>query len=203
MMNLNFKVHSISMFSIIAIMNIALAACSQNESPHIEHINQIQESHTPESSNSLTNVAGKARPPVQENADTTPQSVAKEWQKFVGRYQTTMQCDDGFARCDKGEAEFIINLLADGTAHRIFMHRGKVEFTTQRQYRQDRWLYDPHHHQIIILRESGVQFFYNLDEQGNMVMDLDKIANATQVNQTFFKDNPLPSRAYTLQRQKL
>ena len=121
---------------------------------------------------------------------------------YAGRYQASISCEDAFARCEQGNAEFILNLLPDGTAHRTFIHMGRVEFSSSRQYRQDHWRYDAEHHQIILHRESGVEFYYDLDPQHNLIINLELIANASAKNQEYFNSHPFPQKAYTLQRVK-
>lgn len=127
--------------------------------------------------------------------------VAKEALPYVGRYVTKINCDDAYVGCDSGEADFIVSLLPNGIAHRMIKHRGSITFTSNQQYRQDRWSYDPNVHQIILHRASGVDFFYDINSQKNIVMDLDKIANVTETNQQYFAEgNPMPMKAYVLEK---
>ncbi len=127
--------------------------------------------------------------------------VAQEAFPYVGRYIAKIDCEDAFVGCENGEADFIIGLLPNGIAHRMIKHRGSITFTSNQQYRQDRWSYDPNVHQIILHRASGVDFFYDINSQKNIVMDLDKIANVTEANQQYFAEgNPMPMKAYVLER---
>ena len=127
--------------------------------------------------------------------------VNQEAMPYVGRYATKIDCEDAFVGCESGEADFIISLSPNGIAHRMIKHRGSITFTSNQQYRQDHWSYDPNVHQIILHRASGVDFFYDIDAKKNIVMDLDKIAHATEVNQQYFAEgNPLPLKAYVLEK---
>ena len=49
-------------------------------------------------------------------------------------------------------------------------------------------------------RASGVNFYYNIDQDHNLIMDKNKIAIATENNREYFKTNPLPSQNYHLIR---
>lgn len=103
----------------------------------------------------------------QERVATTEQSnvglVNQEAMPYVGRYATKIDCEDAFVGCESGEADFIISLSPNGIAHRMIKHRGSITFTSNQQYRQDHWSYDPNVHQIILHRASGVDFFYDID----------------------------------------
>jgi hypothetical protein len=118
---------------------------------------------------------------------------------YVGRYKVVMSCQDQFVHCKEGNADFIISLLEDGTAHRTIMYLGSITFASEQQYRQDTWSYHANTHQIILHRASGVEFFYDIDKDGNIVMDINKILTATQTNRDYFAaGNPIPTQAYTL-----
>ena len=41
-------------------------------------------------------------------------------------YHTRISCEDNFADCETGEAEYILNLLPDGTAYWNVVHFGRV-----------------------------------------------------------------------------
>lgn len=125
--------------------------------------------------------------------------VPEQARPYIGRYKVVMRCDDPFIHCKEGTADFVISLLEDGSAHRSIIYLGSIQSASEDQYRQDRWSYQPESHQIILHRASGVEFFYNIDRDGNIVMDLDKIANATAVNRDYFaKTNRFPTQAYKL-----
>jgi len=59
----------------------------------------------------LTDLAGQATlPAMVEMKGQGQQSdvVSTKAEAFVGRYHVQMSCEDPFAKCDKGSAEFII-----------------------------------------------------------------------------------------------
>lgn len=125
--------------------------------------------------------------------------VPEQARPYVGRYKVVMRCDDPFIFCKEGTADFMISLLEDGTAHRTIIYLGSIQSASEDQYRQDTWSYNSQTHQITLHRASGVEFFYNIDHEGNIVMDLDKIANASQVNRDYFaKTKRFPTQAYKL-----
>jgi len=154
----------------------------------------------------LTEVAGQATLPTinkfvpSDEIDKIPTKA----EAFVGRYHAQIDCEDPFAMCNKGNAEFIINLLADGTAHRTFVYMGKVTndsniIKSNRTYQKNTWIYDEATHEIIVNRIEGIQFFYKVDSQHNLVMDLDKILNGTEANRLYFRQHNLaPTKAYVL-----
>ncbi len=55
-----------------------------------------------------------------------------------------------------------------------------------RNYKKNTWRYDAEHHQIVIQRVEGIQFFYTIDDQQNLVIDRDQILNASEINKRYF-----------------
>lgn len=138
----------------------------------------------------LTEAAGPAMAQVSED-EIEP--IPDQSMPYVGRYHTEINCEDDFAHCEKGSAEFIINLLPDGTAHRTFVYKGRVSNDSQeeianRNYKKNTWRYDAEHHQIVVQRVEGIQFFYTIDDQQNLVIDRDRILNIDETNQRYFAD---------------
>jgi hypothetical protein len=157
-----------------------------------------------EQAKSLTQVAGQATVPVEKAEPVLKNTMPQNAQPYIGRYQITISCKDPFVKCDQGTSDFVINLLADGTAHRTLIHLGQITFDSNFHYQQDRWSYDAQHHQVILHRSNGVEFFYDIDKDENLVMDLDKIAHASALNQQYFAEgNPFPQQAYRLLKEKL
>jgi hypothetical protein len=157
----------------------------------------------------LSEVAGQATlPAMAEVKGFSPQhqSLPSKAEAFVGRYHVQISCDDPFAKCDQGSAEFIINLLADGTAHRTFVYMGKISYEnsdikSNRSYQKNTWIYDEAQHEIIVNRIEGIQFFYKVDAQNNLIMDIDRILNGTEENRLYFSQHhTAPTKAYVLQR---
>lgn len=187
---------------------LALTACDharQVESPvsdeHVTLKSEKEKNNNAEGKR-LTEVAGQATIPTVEQKKVE-NIIPKIAEPFVGRYKTIVSCDDPIVFCKEGTADFILNLLPDGTAHRTITYLGKITFASDKQYRQDRWLYDEKSHEIILSRASGVEFFYNIDQDKKLTMNLTKIANATETNRQFFAEgNPFPQKAYVLTPEK-
>lgn len=183
-----------------------LTACDKSKSIDVleqeaARSNQAMIDQSENEGRSLTDIAGKATLPKQEQVLHQKHALADTAEVFVGRYQVTVDCKDPFVGCTNGSAEFVLNLLADGTAHRTYIHMGKVTYLSQTGYHQDRWSYDPKLNQIILLRGSGIQFYYDVDQEHNLTMNLDKIANFTPENKRYFAEgHPMPQFAYKLIR---
>lgn len=120
----------------------------------------------------------------------------------VGRYYTTMSCDQALIHCEQGQMQYILNLLPDGTAHRMLLRPGRVYVRHNgpvQSYRQDLWHYDPETHEVIIHLREGVEVFYLVDQQNNLQMELEKTLNYNENNKRFFSIHyPAPSYAYKL-----
>lgn len=167
---------------------------------HSEEFRSVTHDHD-EEGYKLTDVAGKATLPPAEKSVQKKLQLSAQAEALVGRYRVLVDCGDPFVHCENGTAEFILNLLPDGTAHRIFIHMGKVTFASSHEYRQDTWFYDHALHQVILIRGSGVQFYYDIDQAGNLIMDLEKIAHFTPENREYFANgHPFPQQAYVLTR---
>lgn len=73
------------------------------------------------------------------------------------------------------------------------------EIKPNRSYQKNTWVYDELTHEIIINRIEGIQFFYKVNADGNLVMDLDKILNSSESNRNYFnQNNAAPEKAYVL-----
>lgn len=150
----------------------------------------------------LTDLAGKATMPVNMQERTAPSALNKNAMPYVGRYRIDISCSDPYVGCERGTANFILNLLADGTAHRSIVHMGKIMFNSSHQYYQDRWSYDEINHQIVVQRQNGIKFYYRIQPDLSLKMDLEKIAHADPLNQAFFGGaHPLPQQEYILKKK--
>lgn len=161
-----------------------------------------KDDYEPLTGKKLTDVAGQVATPIDEEGITD--HISDNALPYAGRYRVAVSCKDPIVFCEKGTADFILNLLPDGTAHRTVIHLGTITFASENQYRQDYWKYDELNHQIILKRMSGVEFFYDIDKDKNLTMNLDRIANATDVNRVFFQEgNPFPHEAYKLKPENI
>ncbi len=149
----------------------------------------------------LTEVAGKATMPV-DTTTVTQKKIPENAEPYVGRYQSSISCADPLMKCKEGSGDLIINLLADGTAHSSIIHLGQITFDSDSYYHKDSWSYDEQHHQVILHRSNGVKFFYNVNQDQSLQMDLDKIANASEQNKQYFAEgHPFPQQAYRLVKE--
>ena len=158
-----------------------------------------QDENEPVEGRKLIDIAGQAIAPESNDIDHASILVSEDARRYVGRYKVKVSCTDPIVYCEKGTADFILNLLEDGTAHRTITYLGTITYASAQQYRQDTWTLDEDNHQIVLHRASGVEFFYDIDKNKNLVMNLDRIANGTEVNRVYFQEgNPFPHEAYVL-----
>ena len=193
-------------YMLVAVL-LGLAGCNQPlEEPVAEQMeleNQAVNSSSPDTEgNKLTQVAGQATLPPVDNTTDTRKKIPESAEPYVGRYRSAISCSDPLMKCKEGTADLVINLLQDGRAYRTVIHFGKITFASNLYRRQDYWSYDSAHHQVIVHRSNGVDFFYDIDQDQNLVMDLDKIAHASERNEQYFADgNPFPQQAYRLVKE--
>lgn len=193
-----------ALFLASCLVLIELAGCSQSTSTEaLEKYDaemQRQRNVSNEEGRTLTDIAGKATAPALEKtlskASIDPQAVP-----YVGRYYASISCEDPLVSCESGHADFILNLLPDGTAHRTIIHLGTITFESHKQYRQDTWSYQPELKQITLHRASGVEFFYTMQDTNTMVLNREKVRNFTQTNIDFFaQGGAFPLENYVLKR---
>lgn len=200
--------HTIYQICMVPFLIVGITACDQDHSESM--VNNTKETfqgaskddYEPVTGRKLTDVAGQAAIPVGSE-ESIGQVVTDNALPYVGRYHVVVSCQDPIVFCKDGTADFVMNLLADGTAHRTIIHSGTITFATAQQYRQDHWKYDEINHQIILQRSNGVEFFYDIDKNKNLTMNLNKIANGSDVNRKFFQEgNAFPHEAYVLKSEK-
>nr|WP_218946891.1 hypothetical protein [Acinetobacter sp. YH12135] len=173
---------------------VALLGCNDSQLEHAAVQKYTEQAETKR----LTEVAGQAIAPMQMAA--TEHHIPENLLTYVGRYTVQISCEDKFVMCESGKVDYILTLLPGGTAHRIFVNAGQISYDNKKKYRKDLWFYDEDAHQIVVARASGVNFYYNVDQDHNLIMDKNKIAIATENNREYFKSNPLPSQNYHLIR---
>ena len=166
---------------------------TQNAAQHTEQ--DVAQDNQQDAGHKLTDLAGKATMPVNMQDRGTHSALDQNALPYVGRYRVDISCSDPYVECERGTANFILNLLADGTAHRSIVHMGKITFNSSHQYYQDRWSYDEINHQIVVQRQNGIKFYYKIQPDLSLKMDLEKIAHADPLNQAFFGGaHPLPQQ---------
>lgn len=152
-----------------------------------------------EQGHKLTDVAGQVIMPAIE-ADTSS-VVPENARKFIGRYSVTVSCDDPIVFCEQGSAQLIVSLLNNGTAHRTIIHSGKVTYTSD-HYRKAHWFFDEKNNQIVLERANGMRFYFNIDRNKNLLLDVAHLLDGTETNKKFYERGyPLPQKAYIMVRE--
>lgn len=208
---------SFSLYAVIALCSGFGVACSSSNTPENAEKNstnnqpteEIQPTHAEAQSDhgkKLTEIAGQATIPHDSGLDPVP--VPEHAKVFIGRFHANVKCDDHFIPCKEGNADFILNLLPDGTVHRSIIQFGKVFADKAPQpgnnvnYRKDTWTVDQAHQELVVHRKEGVNFYYKVIDENRIVMDLDKIRKGIEQedrNQELFSQGyPEPQQAYEL-----
>jgi hypothetical protein len=193
-------------------VSLVMAACSQSPMPADEQIVSAEEEqpasvvNPSQSGKKLTELAGQASLPDNEASSTLQQDSANEKAPYIGRYHVQISCKDDFVQCSEGSAEYILTLVADGSAYRSIIYTGKLfsekmaEDRRIRTYRRDTWSVNPGNAELVVHLEEGAKFYYQVDEQHNLILDLDRTVDLeNQTNQHFFAAGyPMPTQAYRL-----
>lgn len=126
--------------------------------------------------------------------------------KYAGRYYGKINCETTLTSCEKGEVEYVLNLLEDGSAFRTIIQQGKIyvdEGNTTQSYRQDAWIFDPHEDDLVIHLKEGVELYFDVDEESNLRLDVNKTVNYDFENRTFFQPRlPAQYESYILRKIK-
>jgi hypothetical protein len=195
-------------------VSLILAACSRSTPPNADQttlsaVEGQPASAAPQSGKKLTELAGQASMP-NEAASTVQQDLADEQALYVGRYHVKISCKDNFVQCSEGSAEYILTLAADGSAYRSIVYTGKLfseklaEDSNIRTYRRDTWSVNPEDSELVVHLEEGAEFYYRVDKQQNLILDLDQTLNLdNQINQHLFAaGHPMPTQAYRLMKDQ-
>lgn len=163
----------------------------------------LEEDRDVQSAKKLSDVIGGISHTMTPHHETTVKTtISKEAMPFVGRYQTKIACSDKIVHCNNGKTDIILNLLADGTAHRTIIHLGQITHAENVQYSKDKWTYDPKNHEIVLERGNQVKYFFNTDHKDQLILNASKVISAKE-NQAFFKKgNPKPMHNYVLNKDK-
>lgn len=201
-------------------LGLSITACSPSQSPKMTEKNSTARSTEENqevtsapivkenSGKKLTELSGQATLPYDNSI--APQPVPEHAKKFIGRFHAYVKCDDSFIPCKEGEAEFILNLLPDGTVHRSIVQFGKVfaEKTinpeNNMKYRKDTWSINQAHNELVVHRKEGINFYYDIIDDDQLVMNIEKIrqgeAEADRNQELFSQGYPQPQKAYKLTR---
>lgn len=192
--------------------SLVVAACSRSSTPADEPTASAAEEqpasvvNPPQSGKKLTELAGQASMPDNEAASTVQQASAEDKAPYIGRYHVQISCKDDFVQCSEGSAEYILTLAADGSAYRSIIYTGKLfsekmaEDSNIRTYRRDTWSVNPENAELVVHLEEGAKFYYRVDQQHNLILDIDRTLDLNnQTNQHFFAAGyPMPTQAYRL-----
>ena len=195
-------------------LSLGLIACDTGQSPHEQLMSSeavhSDEEKTPQATPSsegrkLSDVAGQANLPRQRiSSDSGATRLSEYEQQFVGRYHTKMSCEDSLTDCEHGNSEYILNLLPDGTAHRMIVHYGKVyaENTSQQSSRYNRaatWIVNRELNEVVVYPKDSYPIFYRIESNQRLVMNVEKILSVAE-NSPAVLNPPLfvPSQDYVL-----
>lgn len=180
------------------------AASAETEA--FDEVALVPETESKEAGRKLTEIAGQASLPAEKNLHEKDDVLSKDALKYAGRYSTKIPCTDAFARCQKGQADYILSLLADGTAHRTIVYLGrmysdKTQSNGGQFYRQDRWSYDAKNHEVVLHFVEGYDFYYKVIDSHHLVIDLEKNQQQEKVHLDVDGKNYLqPEKAYSLKK---
>lgn len=197
-------------------MCLTLSACDINHTNSKDHSSPSSSSIDEEnliknstSTKTLDYVAGRTFLP-EENLDQTKKLSGISLQ-YVGRYHTRISCKDAFADCESGEAEYILNLLPNGSAYWNVIHFGRVgskdgvKSTAVNQLCPDlNWKVDEREDELTIhCPLSKVNFYFKTDSRKRLIMNLEKLFYSDYgKNREFLEQNYfVPKQAYVLTKE--
>lgn len=161
---------------------------------------------------SLTKVAGQHVLPYVDPDEAA--ELPSTWGSIVGRYHVHIPCSDDFALCSKNEgyAEYIVNLLPDRTAYWTIANFGQIGLDPNNEKlknmdacRKLRWSADIDHREVVIRCDRvGTEFYYRIDQQSNLVMNLKKTwaGNNGHTRRYFQEKFYTPDEEYVLIKDK-
>lgn len=133
--------------------------------------------------------------------------------QYVGRYHTRISCADTFADCESGEAEYILNLLADGSVYWNVIHYGRIgtkdgskSAAVNQLCPTLTWKVDDIEHDLIIhCPTSDVNFYFNIDSARLLSVNVEKLFYSDYgKNREFLEQNYfVPTKAYILKKNRV
>lgn len=109
--------------------------------------------------------------------------------EYAGRYHGKINCEKTLFSCEKGEVEYVLNLLEDGKAFRTIIPQGKIyvdEGKDTQSYRQDYWEFDPQEDDLVIYLKESAKLFFDVDDQNNLHLDVQKTLSYDHYNSQVF-----------------
>lgn len=215
-MSLKWSGFVVKHLAVAAMMCMTLSACDINHTNSKDHSsassNSMHEENLIKNSTStktLDYVAGRTFLP-QQNLDQTEKLSGIALQ-YVGRYHTRISCEDAFADCESGEAEYILNLLPNGSAYWNVIHFGRVgskdgakSAAVNELCPSLNWKVDEREHELTIhCPLSNVNFYFKTDSRKRLVMNLEKLFYSDYgKNREFLEQNYfVPKQAYILTKE--
>ena len=208
----------LSWFSVGALLSFGLSACDSHHPESAKQQAQTQPSHEimesdPQQGMSLTQVAGQATLPRPVTHKHTPTKLSETELAYVGRYHARIPCSDPFAGCvnNENEAEYIINLLDDGSVFWTNTSFGRLGTDSSQNIakieqtcKQVHWHVHKDQNEIMIRCDAAdVNLYYQINANQDLVMNLDKIWNGDHgQNRKFFNEYPFPKKAYVFEKVK-
>jgi len=202
---------------LMIILGIGLSACDVNHTESKDH-SPVSTTASKHENNSIKNnsavktlddVAGRTFLP--NNSQDQIQKLSGTSLQYVGRYHTRISCADTFADCESGEAEYILNLLADGSAYWNVIHYGRIgtkdgskSAAVNQLCPTLTWKVDDIEHDLIIhCPTSDVNFYFNIDSAQLLSVNVEKLFYSDYgKNREFLEQNYfVPTKAYILKKE--
>lgn len=160
---------------------------------------------------SLNQVAGQAtlpHPVVRQQNHSQPSEADLI---YVGRYHARIPCTDPFAGCvnNEKEAEYILNLLSDGSVYWTNTSFGRLGSDPTRSVakieqtcKQVHWHVHKELNEIMVRCDAAdLSLYYQINQNQDLVFNLEKMWNeGNGNNRKFFKEYPFPQQAYVFKR---
>lgn len=203
-------------FSVGILLVLGLSACDRQH-PESTQQAQTQPSHEADEQSvvaegmSLTKVAGQALLPYSGTPVRNLTQPSEASLAYVGRYHARIPCTDPFAGCvnHENEAEYILNLLEDGSVYWTNTSFGRLGVDPSRNVtkieqmcNQVQWYAHEAQNEIMVRCDAAnISLYYQINQDRDLVLDLDKLWHANNgENQAFFKEYPFPKKAYVFKR---
>ena len=202
---------------LMIILGIGLTACDINHAESKDHSSvsttaSKHENDAIKNNSAVTTLdAAAGRTFLPNNSQGHLQKLSASSLQYVGRYHTRISCTDAFADCENGEAEYILNLLADGSAYWNVVHYGRIgtkdgakSAVVNQLCPNLTWKVDNVEHNLIIhCPASDVNFYFNIDSERILSVNLEKLFYSDYgKNREFLEQNYfVPTKAYILKKE--
>ena len=211
---------SLQRLSVGVLLSLGLSACDSRQSEPKQQPQPKQQAQqipnattAEEQAKSLTDVAGQATLPystAQKNHLAPPSEADLI---YVGRYHGRIPCTDPFAGCAQGEteAEYIVNLLADGSVYWTNTSFGRISSDSthniskiEQTCKQVQWSVLRAFSEIVLRCDAAdVSLYYQIDKNKNLVLNRERIWNTDNgANRKFFAEYPFPEQSYVIEKVK-